>query len=142
MLVFKVANFVYSKVKESLLKGQINVISNSIKLILIDKTYYTPNQNSDTYVSDIPALAIKRRSDSIQNVSCTLGVLDANDVSIPDHNGSAFDAIVGYIVGTSDADSSLFFFIDNSIGLPFSGSAGQSPVTIVWDDGPNKIIAL
>lgn len=136
------ANFVYSKAKEAILKGQVDVTSDSLKVILIDKAFYTPSQSSDTFVSDISASAIKKRSDNILNVICISGVVDADDLFISDYDGSAFDAIVIYKVGSSDLDSNLLFFIDNATGIPFTGSSSSSPVTIVWDNGPNKIISL
>ena len=58
------ANFVYKKAKESLLNGEFNLSSNNLKVLLIDKSLYTPNENSDQYISDIPAGAIKKRSNN------------------------------------------------------------------------------
>ena len=58
------ANYIYGKAKQSIMNGEINFTSNSLKLLIIDKTHYTPNQNGDQYVSDIPANAIKKRSDT------------------------------------------------------------------------------
>jgi len=52
------ANFVYKKAKEALLNGQINVLSDQLKVLLLKKPDYTPNQDIDQHVSDIPANAI------------------------------------------------------------------------------------
>lgn len=136
------ANFVYSKAKEAILKGQVNVLSDSLRVLLIDKNLYTPNQSTDNYVSQIPVSAIKDRSTNLLNVSCTAGVVDADDALISDYSGAAFNAVALYKVGSSDADSLLLFFIDTATGLPFTGSSSTSPVTIMWDNGPNKIIAI
>lgn len=136
------ANFIYSKAKEAILKGQVNVVSNALRILLIDKNIYTPNQSSDNYVSQISPSAIKQRSTNLNNVTCLLGVVDADDVIMSDYDGSPFDAVILYKVGSSDSDSLLLFFIDTATGLPFPGSSSTSPVTIVWDNGPNKIISI
>ena len=136
------SNFVYKKAKQSILNGEINFPSNNLKLLIIDKNYYTPDENLDQYVSDVPANAIKKRSNIIQNVTNSLGTLDANDVSISSYEGGYFDAIIMYTVGSSDADSKLIFFIDTSVGLPFNGSNSTTPITIIWSDSNNKILSI
>lgn len=136
------ANFIYGKAKESLFKGQINILTNSLKALLIDSSEYTVSQNIHQFVSDIPSAAIKKRSNNLQNVSNTLGILDATDLSIEDYDGSAFDAIILYQDSGADSTSRLLAYIDTSVGIPFSGSNSSIPVTIIWDNGPNKIIAL
>jgi len=136
------SNFIYAKAKESLLKGEINLISNQLKVLLIDNSIYTPQQNVDQYVSDVPANAIKKMSNALENVTVTLGVVDASDLLIPDYNGLPFNALIGYQVGANDSSSRLVFYVDNAAGLPFPGSSSTSPVTIVWENNPTKIISL
>lgn len=136
------ANFIYKKAKESLLNGEFNLSSNTLKLLLVDKSLYTPNEDSDQYISSIPANAIKKRSNTIANVVNSLGVLDADNVSINDYNGQYFDAIILYQSGTSDSNSKLIFFIDTSSGLPFAGSNTNTPVTIIWSDSNTKILSI
>lgn len=109
------ANFIYGKAKESLLKGEINVNSNQIKLLLINNTLYTPSQNVDQYVSDIDPLAIRWRSEQLLNISTTLGVLDADNVPISNYTGESFESIIGYQLGTTDANSRLIFYIDSGL---------------------------
>ena len=135
------ANFVYKKAKESLLNGEFNLSSNSLKVLLIDKSLYTPNENSDQYISDIPAGAIKKRSNSMTNVITSLGVLDGDNVSINDYSGEGFSAMVLY-QRSSDSNSKLIFFIDTSSGLPFAGSNSNTPVTIIWSDSNTKILSI
>ena len=136
------ANFLYKKAKQAILNGEINFTSNNLKLLIIDKTYYTPNENTDQYVSDIPANAIKKRSNNIQNVTNSLGVIDANDTSIGDYSGDFFDALAMYVDTGSDSTSKLIFFIDSSSGLPFGVSGSVTPITIIWSDSDNKILSI
>jgi hypothetical protein len=136
------ANFIYKKAKESLLNGEFNLSSNNLKVLLIDKSLYTPNEDSDRYVSDVPTNAIKKRSNNMTNVVNSLGVLDADNISMGDYNGQYFDGIVLYQSGTSDSNSKLIFFIDTSSGLPFAGSNTNTPVTIIWSDSNAKILSI
>ena len=135
------ANFVYGKAKQALLNGQINVLSNSLKILIVDSSY-VPSANSDQYVSNINPSYIKNRSAIIQNVTNTLGVLDADDITIIEHDGSAFKAIVLYENGISDSYSRLIAYIDTSIGLPFAGVNFSLPVTIIWNNDLSKILSL
>jgi hypothetical protein len=135
------SNFVYGKAKEAMLNGQINVVSNSLKVLLVSSSY-VPSINSDQYVSNINVNHIINRSGVIQNVTNTLGVLDASDIVISEHDGSAFNAVVLYQNGTSDSDSRLISYIDTSAGLPFAGVNFSLPVTIIWNNSFSKIISL
>lgn len=135
------ANAVYTKAKESLLKGQINTLASSYKVLLLDTSQYNVNIVNDQYVSDIPSSAIKSRSDSLSNVTSTNGILNADDLSI-DHTGESIDALVLYQVGSSDANSRLILYIDDSVGLPFEGTNSNISITIFWSDTVNKILSL
>ena len=135
------ANFVYKKAKESMLSGEINLSANSLKVAFVDTSLYTPNQDTDEFLSIIPTAAKKYRSEPLSNVSNDLGVLDADDLTIV-YDGSSFNAIVFYQYGTTDSNSRLIAFIDNSEGLPFAGTAEASPITIQWNNTSTKIISL
>ena len=135
------ANFVYKKAKESMLSGEINLSANSLKVAFIDTSLYTPNQNTDEFLSVIPTAAKKYRSAALSNVSNNLGVLDADDLTIV-HDGAAFNAIVFYQYGTADSDSRLIAFIDDSEGLPFAGTTDSSSMTLQWNNSSTKIISL
>ena len=135
------ANFVYKKAKESMLSGEINLSANSLKVAFIDTSLYTPNQNTDEFLSVIPTAAKKYRSAALSNVSNNLGVLDADDLTIV-HDGAEFNAIVFYQYGTADSDSRLIAFIDDSEGLPFAGTTESSSMTLQWNNSSTKIISL
>jgi hypothetical protein len=135
------ANAVYTKAKESLLKGQINTTASNYKVLLIDSNEYTVNISSDQFVSDIPSNAIKATSGNLSNITSTNGILNADDIVI-DHSGEAFDAIALYQVGSSNSDSRLILYIDNSEGLPFEGTNSNISITIFWSDTVSKILSL
>lgn len=136
------ANFVYKKAKEALLNGDIDFLSNQIKMLLIDNLNYTPNENTHEFVSDVPANAIVKRSEALSNIATSNGILDAQDLLISAFDGTAFDSVILYQHNASDAQARLFFYIDTAQGLPFDGSNSIESVTIIWDDGSNKILSL
>lgn len=136
------ANFVYKKAKEALLNGDIDVTANQLKVLLLKKPEYTPNQNTDQYVSDVPANAIVSRSEAVTSVTSTNGTLDGDNVVISGYNGSAFDAIALYQYQPSDSNARLIFYIDTSDGLPFAGLNTVSSVTIFWSEDSTKILSI
>lgn len=136
------ANTVYSKAKQALLEGNISVTSNTLKVLFVNKSLYTPNFSSDQFVSDIPAQAIVHRTLNVTGVTAQNGVLDATDVLEETYAGTAFDAIVLYQVGASDSSSRLIFFIDDSDGLPFTGTSESLLLTLQWSDSSGKILSL
>lgn len=135
------ANFIYGKAKQAMLSGDIDLGSTNLKVAFIKTTLYTPSQNIHEFLSDIPTAAKVYKSSALQNVSNTLGVLDADDISIT-YNGSAFEAIVLYQYGTSDSDSRLIAFVDTSEGLPFPGTLDASSLLLLWNNTSTKIISL
>lgn len=136
------ANFIYGKAKEALFNGLFSVQNNSFKVLLVNSSY-VPNELSHTFVSDINSNFIKNRSQNLVNLTNNYGVIDADDVTIDSHDGTAFNAVVLYQVGFSDSNSRLLAYIDTATGIPYSGSnATGIPITIVWSNGPNKIIRI
>jgi len=136
------ANFVYKKAKQALLNGSINVLSDELKVLLLKKPEYNPNQNTDQYVSDIPANAIVERSEAITSVSSTNGVLDGDNIVLTEYDGSPFGAIALYQYKPSDSNARLIFYIDTSDGLPYAGLNTVSSVTIFWSEESSKILSL
>lgn len=135
------ANFVYKKAKQAILNGQFNFSSNSFRVSVINNSY-TPNENSHEFLSDIPSASIVYTSDNIAGITNTLGVIDAGDFNFTISANTAFNAIVFYKVGSNDADSRLLFYIDNSTGLPFSGSSEVVTVIFNWNNDINKILSI
>jgi hypothetical protein len=135
------ANFVYNQAKQSILEGDIDVTNNTLKLLLVTSSY-SPDEDNDQFVNDISAPAIVHRSAALQNVTNIFGVLDAHDIIIADFPGTAFSSIIIYVDTGNDATSRLLAYIDESSGIPFAGVPSPTPITIVWNNGATKIIAL
>jgi hypothetical protein len=135
------ANFVYKKAKEAMLSGDVDLVSNNLKLLLASSSY-SPNQNTDNFVSNINSSHIKARSAIFSGVTISAGILDANDVVVSNYPGDAFNAVVIYQDSGSDQTSILIAYIDTSEGLPFSGVNTNTNITIAWSNTLNKILSL
>lgn len=135
------SNFVYTKAKEALLNGDIDVLANSLRVIIANSSYI-PDEDNDQFVQDILTSAIKYRTAALVDVSSDNGILDANDLQIPNYPGDAFKALIIYVDSGLDSTSRLLAYIDESPGLPFTGSVSEVSFYIVWSNGPTKIISL
>ncbi len=135
------ANFIYKKAKESMLNGQINLNSTNLKVLFVNTSNYSPNQNLNQFLSDIPSNARVYNSSAVSNVSTASGVLDADDLTIT-YDGASFQAIILYQSGNTDQDSRLISFIDTSEGLPFSQTSNSVALSIQWDNSSTKIITI
>jgi hypothetical protein len=136
-----VANFIYGKAKQSLLNGEFNISSDSLKVLLVTDSY-VPSQNTDQFVSNISGSYIKQRTSSLTNVTNILGVIDADDVTVAQYSGLAFKALVIYKDSGTDSTSRLLAYIDTATGIPFAGINSATNITINWSNGSNKIISL
>lgn len=136
------SNFVYKKAKEAFLNGNINVLNDQLKVLLLNTSEYTANENTDEFVSHIPANGIVKRSEALINTTSSNGVFDADNLTITEYNGDPFEAIALYQYKPSDAEARLIFYIDTSDGLPYSGLNTVSSVTIFWNDSIEKILSI
>ncbi len=135
------ANRIYGKAKQAILNGEVDVSSQVLKVLLVNSSY-SFSENNHEFVSDINSSYIKARSTQLSNVSNTLGVLDANDLTFIAYSGSAFNAAVLYVDTGSDSTSRLIAYIDTATGIPFEGINTEVNITIVWSNGSSKIISL
>jgi hypothetical protein len=136
------SNFVYKKAKEAILNGQINFSSNQFKLLFVNTANYTAAESSDEFLSGINNSAIVATSAAITGVTNTLGVVDAQDISIYLEANTTFNAIILFQSTGNTATSRLLFYIDTGFNLPFVGSPIGSSLTIVWENNSTKILSI
>lgn len=135
------ANFVYGKAKQKILNGEIDFSSNNFKILLTNSTY-SPNQNTDEFVSNITSSSIEYRSENLNNITNNLGVIDANDITFSLSANKSIDALVLYQVGVNDSSSILLLYIDTATGLPFPGSSQAVTVSINWSNEATRILSI
>jgi hypothetical protein len=130
------ANVLYTKGKEGILDGTIDLNSHDILAILVDGADYTPTLATDSVLADIPILGRVATSSALQTPTCTNGVFDADDITLSAVTGDKFE----YIVLIDDTANRLIALIDTASGLPCTPSGAD--ITITWPAGASKIFAL
>ena len=139
------ANQLYTKAKQSLLGGELNLSSNVVTIALIDTDVYTFSA-SHQFRSSVPNTAVVATA-NLASKSITDGVFDAADVELPFVTGANCEALILYhntgnadADGNRQADSNLVAYIDTATGLPILPNGGN--ITVKFSDGASKIFAL
>jgi hypothetical protein len=133
------ANQLYTKGKQHLIDGTIDIDTNDIRAILVDGADYTPNLATHETLANIPAAARVAVSGALASKSVTDGVFDAADVTFPAVTGDQFEYIVLY-QHTGAESALLLLLIDTATGLPCTPNGGD--IVCAWDNGANKILKL
>jgi hypothetical protein len=134
------ANALYDKARESFLKGEINIPTDTIKTVLVDSGAYTVDLANHQFLSDIPSGARTATSGAMTSKTTAAGVFDAADVTLTAVTGSQSEYLVIYQDTGTVGTSRLIAFIDTATGLPITPNGADE--TIVWDNGANKIFKL
>lgn len=124
------ANQLYTLAKKSFLDGQFDLLTQNVKVVLIDLADYSPNFATDQFLSIIPMAARVATSPNLGGKTTTGGVFDANDFSFGNVVGDPSEAIVIYHDSGVDATSRLIAYIDTMTGLPIVPNGG--PISVVW----------
>jgi len=133
------ANSLYTKAKQHLIDGTIDLDTNDIRAILVDGADYTPNLATHETLANIPAAARVAVSGALQSKTVTDGAFDAADIVIAAVTGDQFEYIVLY-QHTGAETALLIYLIDTATGLPCTPNG--SDITLSWDNGTNKIFKL
>lgn len=133
-------NAVYPKAKELMLGAGLNLLSATVKVMLVDTSAYTYSA-AHQYLSDVPAGARVGTAQTLGSKSITGGVFDAADATWSGLSGApSIEALVIYIDTGTESTSPLVAYIDVATGLPIS--SGATGGTVTWDNGANKILAV
>lgn len=133
------ANAHYRKGAEKILSKQINLLTDTIKAVLVKNTY-PQNLSTDEFLTDISAYVLNT-AQTMTGTSVTGGVFDANDVTfLAVAAGDVSEGIVVYkdtgVAGTSP----LLLYIDTITGFPLTTNG--SDITAQWDNGVYKIFSM
>lgn len=112
----------------------------AIRTALIDTADDVLDLVADDFLDDIAAAAFEERSGNMTLVDAAVdGVVDASDVTLLGTAGDPCEGILVYKFGTNDADSVPLFWWDTAAGLPVTLGGD---VTVVWDNGANKLAKI
>lgn len=133
------ANALYPKGKAAVLSGGFNLLTDTMRWVLVDLADYTYSANHE-FLSDIPSAARVSTSNPLANKSVTSGVFDADDPTFTAAAGDVSEAVVLYKDTGSASTSRLLLFIDTATGLPVIPNTGD--IVLQFDNGANKIFAI
>lgn len=134
------ANALYDLGRKAFLDGSIAILTDNIKVVLVDVADYTVNLATHQYLSDVAAAGRVATSGNLASKASTAGVFDAADVTLTAVTGDPSEALVLYKDTGSAATSPLIAYIDTATGIPVTPNGGD--ITITWDNGANKIFKL
>ena len=134
------ANTLYDFSRQRFLEAQINWMTDTIKVILVDTGAYTPQTAVHQYLSDIPTSARIAGPVTLTAKSTTGGAADAADITFTAVSGASIEAIIIYVDSGTEATSPLIAFIDTATGLPITPNGGD--IIVTWDNGTNKIFKV
>lgn len=140
------ANSVFPKAKEGFLDGSIDLDTASIKVALVRGYSY---DSAHEFVSDVTGSGtLHATSAALTTIDVTNGVFDAADCTFttPATDANQHSLLIfqsSAVAGGSDVASSsqrVIAFLDTGTGIPIVPAGGD--ITVVWDNGANKIFAL
>jgi hypothetical protein len=134
------ANAIYDRGRESFLKGELNWLSDNIKVVLVDAADYTVSLSTHQFLSDIPSAARVATSSNLSTKTATAGVADADDTIFIGATGDMSEALVIYQDTGTATSSRLIAYIDTATGLPIQPNTGD--ITVVWSNGSDRIFRL
>lgn len=134
------ANTLYDAARQRFLEAQINWMTDTVKVLLVDTGAYTPQTAVHQYLSDISGSARIAGPVTLTSKTTTGGAADAADVTFSSVTGPSIEAIVIYIDTGTESTSPLVAFIDTATGLPITPNGGD--IIVTWDNGVNKIFKV
>jgi hypothetical protein len=132
-----VANTLYDLGRQAFLSGSVAYLTDTIKVALVDTGTYTFSQ-AHQFQSSLTGVV--GTAQTLGTKTATNGVADAADSTFTAVTGATVEALVIYKDTGSAATSPLLAYIDTATGLPVTPNGGD--ITIVWDNGTNKIFKL
>jgi hypothetical protein len=138
------ANLIYDKGRQAFLEGSIAILTDNIKvaLVQIGGGHYVINSATDQFLGiAIAGGDIKARTANLASKTSTAGVFNAaNTVFAAVAAGAADGAIVIFKDTGTDNTCPLIAYIDSYAGLPVTPNG--SDINVSWPTDSNKIFKL
>ena len=134
------ANTLYAEARRRFLEAQLNWMTDTIKVLLVDTGAYTPQVEIHEYLSDIPPSSRIAGPVTLVDKATTKGAADGRDVTFTSVSGPSIEAIVIYMDTGTESTSPLIAYIDTATGLPITPNGGD--IIVTWDNGTNKIFRV
>lgn len=134
------ADYIYDKGRQAILEGSIAILTDTIKLALVDNASYTAVQSTDQFLSDIPSGMRIAISSGLSSKTSTSGVFDAADVTLSSVSGATSEYLVIFKDTGTASTSPLIAKMDSYNGLPVTPNGGN--ITVAFPNDSNKIFKL
>lgn len=134
------ANTLYDSARQGFLEAQVNWLTDTMKVLLVDSGAYTPNVSTHQFLADIPISSRIAGPVTLTSKTTTGGAADAADVTFTSVSGASIEMIVIYKDTGTEATSPLIAMIDTATGLPITPNGGD--IIVTWDNGVNKIFKV
>jgi hypothetical protein len=129
------ANALYPKGKKAILDGDVDLLNDTIKIVLVDGDSYVYNTGHD-FLDDIGAGDRVATSSALASKTTTDGAFDAADVTFTALTGNTVVAWVLYKdTGTASTSQLIAFFNVVSGGGAFSYAPNGSNLTLSFGAG-------
>ena len=134
------ANTLYDSARQGFLEAQVNWLTDTMKVLLVDSGAYTPNVSTHQFLADIPVSSRIAGPVTLTSKTTTGGAADAADCTFTSVSGASIEMIVIYKDTGTEATSPLIAMIDTATGLPITPNGGD--IIVTWDNGVNKIFKV
>lgn len=125
----------YPKGRGALLSGDVDVTTDTLKLVLLSATY-TYDAAHD-FLDDLSGIVAT--SDALASVTVTSNVLDAADVSFAAVSGDAVTAWAIYVDTGTSTTSTLLILNDGKEQIEVAADAGISATSVTFEDFPTAL---
>ena len=122
------ANVVYPKFKEELLKGTHDLNTSAVRAVLIDTGTYTYDAAHNAY-DDLSGV-VGTESGAFTTKTFTNGTFDSDNITFSSVTGNTAEAIVLFIDSGTASTDYLIAYIDSGTGLPVTPNGGDINVTV------------
>lgn len=133
------ANMLYTKAKEKMMQGQLNLLTDDIRVAIVSSAYIQ-SMTTDEFLSTVSPHILGTPM-VLTGRTITGGAFDGDSLSfvgIP--TGNTTEGVVIYKHTGDPATSPLLFYADQVQGFPMTTSGAA--VEVRWDDGAYKIFLL
>ena len=126
------ANAFYEAGSRAFLKGEIDLLNDTIKVQLVDTADYTLDLVNHDFYDDITAAGRVGTATAVTTPTVTgAGVFDADDVTLVTVTGDQAELLIIFKDTGVEATSPLIAAFDTATGLPVTPGGGNIPIT--WD---------
>lgn len=127
----------YTKANERFMVGEIDLLDDTIKAVLVDGSDYTPDFDTDEFIDDIPGGAVVGTAATLASKSVTGGVFDCAPITFTAPSGDPCEHLALYKDTGTPATSPLIALLD----IPTATPNGVSNHTFT-PTGANKLFKL